>query len=134
MGDRLAIRDWNDSDMEKLAQFHSEMGLGYKLPESFGPLFAVRKAVIDEKGQVVALAAVKVIGEAYIWLDVEDSGFKRAKCVKILNEACSKEASLLGIDEVSAWVPTKLIRCFRKTLETLGWRKSPWRNFSIVLK
>ena len=134
MGDKLTIRDWVDSDMEKLAQFHREMGPRFPLPESFGPLFAVRKAVVDENGEVVALATVKLIGEAYIWLNTSESGFKRAKCVKLLNESCSQEASRLGIDEVSAWIPPKLMRCFKGALAKLGWRKSPWRNWSFLIK
>lgn len=130
----MNIRDWKTEDMPHIAELHRKMALGYQLPETFGPLFFVRKVFVDDDGKVIGAAAVKLIGEAYIWLDTERSEYERAKCVKILQDSCGKEAARIGLEDVSAWIPTKLLRCFRVTLEKLGWKKSPWRNFSIVLK
>jgi len=134
MSAKLTTRDWRAEDMPKLAEFHSKMGVGYPLPESFGPLFCVRKAVVDEKGEVVALATVKLVGEAFFWANPEISTLTRAKSVSLLNMECAKAARTLGLEQVSCWIPDRIARCFGKVLEKLGWRKSPWCNWSILLE
>ena len=132
MSKRLTIRDWEPSDMDKLRAMHERMAVGYPLPD-FNPLFFVRKAVVDENGSVVAMATVKLVGEAYVWTD-EISALTKAKSIRMLNEACAAEASKAGLSEVSAWIPARIAWCFRKALRKLGWQKSRWRSWSIALK
>ena len=134
MSAKLTIRDWQDSDMETLATMHRKMDVGYPLPESFGPLFFVRKAVVDENGEVVGMATVRLVGEAYVWLNDEISALARAKGVKMLNEACAKEASRSGLDDVSCWIPDRISKCFARVIERLGWQRSRWHSWSISLK
>lgn len=134
MGAKLTMRDWREEDMPKLAEFHAKMDVGYQLPESFGPLYFVRKALLDEKGEVIAMATVKLVGEAFIWLRPEISTLTRSKAVILLSQECSKEASAKGLNEVSCWIPDKIAKCFARIIEKLGWKKSPWPNWSIGLQ
>ena len=133
MSSKLTTRAWIESDMPTLAEFHRQMNPGYRLPETFGPLFAVRRVVVDESGQILGFGVVKLVGEGFFFVNPVISQFQRAKCIKILNEECAKDASELGLEDVSCWVPTRMLKCFGKTLAKLGWRKSPWRTFSRVL-
>ena len=112
---------------------HDQMQVGYPLPE-WNPLYFVRKAVVDDNGAVVAMATVRLVGEAYLWVDGEISALERAKSVKMLNEACAQESSKAGLDCVSCWIPDRIAKCFSSVLEKLGWQKSRWRSWSIVLK
>lgn len=130
----MHIRDWKPEDMRALAEFHREMAVGYDLPASFGPLFAVRKALVDDSGRVIGMAAVKIVGEAMIWLDPGLSVRKNAKTVLMLHEECRKSALALGFDEVSAWIPERIAQCFSKMLEKLGWRRSRWHSWGFSLK
>jgi hypothetical protein len=134
MGQKLTIRDWQPEDMPKLAHFHAQMQVGYQLPESFGPLFCVKKAVCDENGRILGMATVKLVGEAFLWLNPEISSLEKARSAKILHGECSREATQLGLEEVSCWIPEKIAKCFARVIEKLGWRPSPWRNWTVVLK
>ena len=133
MTDKLTVREWMDADMPELASLHDKMRVGYKLPESFGPLFCVRRAVVDESGKIVAAATIKLVGEAYLWVDNDISSHKRAKGVKLLNEECAKAASRLGLTEISAWIPPHIASWFGKVIEKLGWHKSSWSSWSVRL-
>jgi hypothetical protein len=134
MSTKLTIRDWVEDDMSKLAKFHAQMNVGYPLPESFGPLYCIRKAIVNEAGDVVAMAAVKLVGEAFYWQNQDIPEFTRAKSVKVLNMECTNAAKALGLEEVSCWIPQKIARCFARIIERLGWRRSPWPNWSVTLK
>lgn len=134
MGASLTIRDWKDTDRLEIAKIHDQMALGYTLPEEFGPLFFIKKAVVDENDVVVAAATVKLVGESFLWVNPDFSTFSRTKSVKMLNDECSKAASAAGLEECSAWIPPKILKCFRRTLFRLGWRRSPWRNWTVILK
>lgn len=134
MSTKLQIRDWQASDMEQIASLHAKMQPGYSLPQEFGPLFPIRKAVVEENGQIVAAATVKLVSEAFLWVNDKFSGLRRAHALKMLSESCSAEAKRLGLEEVSCWVPPKIAQCFARILVKLGWRKSPWPNFTIVLE
>src|SRR5580693_4644651 len=130
---KLTLRDWTAADMPKLASMHEQMQVGYPLPE-MSPLFFIKKAVVDSDGRVIAMATVKLVGEAYIFLDQNAPKLKQAKSVKILNEECAKVASAAGLSEVSCWVPDAIAKCFSSILEKLGWQRSRWASWSISLR
>ena len=134
MGDRLTIRDFDAHDMGQIESMHDKMALGYPFPQNMGPLFCVRKAVVDENGTIVGAATLKLTSEAFLWVDPSVSTVSRTKSIILLNAACAKEAQKLGLDDVSAWIPPKLMRCFKGALAKLGWKKSPWRNWSFIVK
>lgn len=133
MSGKLTLRDWQDGDWDKVAELHAKMAPGYSLPANLGPLFFVRKAVVDENGKMVAAATVKLVGEAFLWQNDEFSSLVRLRAVKLLNAGCGLAAKQAGLEEVSAWIPTRLLRCFRRALIWLGWQKSAWRTYSIRL-
>ena len=133
MAHKPTIRDWQESDMVQLAELHRKMDVGYNLPESFGPLYFIRKAVVDQDGKLVAAVTVKLVGEAFLWVDPELPTYERAKSVKMLSDECSEIARTHGLEEVSCWIPPRIAECFAKVIEKLGWKKSPWSNWSRLL-
>ena len=134
MSAKLTVRDWEQGDMVKLAQFHQQMDVGYPLPESFGPLYAVKRAVVNEKGEVVALATLKLTSEAFIWLDPEIPSFTRTESVTLLSQEMSKVAKNLGLDDATCWIPEHIAKYFAKIIEKLGWKPSPWKTWTVMLR
>lgn len=134
MDGKLTIREWVEADNARIASLHDKMQPGYTFPGDFGPLFFIRRAVVEENGQIVAAATVKLVGEAFLWVDTDQTAYRRAVAVKMLSDECSRVALERGLEEVSAWIPPKIIGCFKKALRRLGWRKSPWRNWTLVLE
>lgn len=133
MSDPLTIRDWQQADMPVLLDMHMRMNPGYLLPEQFGPLFCVRKAVIDENGRIVGMATLKLIGEAFLWVDQGRTSEERKEAINTLMGICSAEARILGLEDCSAWVPPKFQRFAKTVLKRLKWKRSPWRSWSRVL-
>jgi len=129
----MIVRDWLPEDMPTLARFHGETVPGYNLPPEFGPLYCVQKTVLDDLGNVVALAAVKLTSEGFLWIDPKASRITRTKALVMLNETCKEEAKKMGLEDCSVWPPPKIQRTFGKILRKLGWRRSPWRNWTLVL-
>lgn len=135
MSAKLTVRDWQESDMPTLAAMHEKMDVGYTLPETSSPLFCIKKTVVDEDGKVLGMATVKLVSEAFLWIDNGDeiSALTKAKSVKLLNEACAKDAEKLGLDSVSAWIPEKIANCFGSIIKKLGWQRSRWASWSTQL-
>jgi|SRR5215831_3634878 len=129
----MIVRDWKQEDMPTLAQLHGESVPGYQLPKEFGPLYCVQKTVLSEEGKIVAMAAVKLTSEGFLWVDPKSPKITRTKALIMLNETCKEEAKKIGLEDCSAWPPPQLQRTFGKILRKLGWRRSPWRNWTLVL-
>ncbi len=130
----LKVRNWEPGDMEELARLHKKMRVGYPLPRSFGPLYCIRKVVCDVDGKVIAMATVKLVSEAFFFTDPDSSSIVRARGLKILHEECYQAAKEMGLEEVSCWIPAKIAGYFSKTIQKLGWLKSPWRCWTLLIK
>lgn len=117
---------------EDAEALHRRMGIDYPFPNLASPLFVTRLSVRNQ-GRIVAATAVKVIGEAFLWVDPEVTAIQRARAVRMLSDGGSQQARAVGLDEVSAWIPPTIEPEFGAALYKMGWRRSPWTSWSRVL-
>ncbi len=144
MSNKLTTRDWIDADMATLENFHEQMQPGYVFPfqkpletedgKDQYPLFFIRRVVLDEHGNIVGAATLKLVSEAFLWLPPSIPAPTRTKAVILLNQELAEKAIASGLEEASAWISPRIVKCFRSVLKKLGWRKCPWSNWSIKLK
>lgn len=125
----MNIREMTQADMEDLRYIHHRMQIGYPFPD-FGPLYAIRRAASNGTGHIVGAAAVKVVGEAFLWLAPDASDMKKLEAIADLSVECGQACREIGLEEVSAWIPPKVGRKFGPVLSNLGWQKSPWRSWT----
>ncbi len=112
---------------EQLQAWHREMGLPYTFPQLEPEKFPV--LTLHPHGAL----AVKLIGEAFLWLDPRASEYRRAKALLELGAQAKAEAWRAGFDEISAWIPPQIVERFQPGLRKLGWQPSPWPSWSIRL-
>lgn len=127
----MLIRDLLDEETGKIAELHRKMKMRYDFPDLLMPTFAIKKLVFDQKGELLAGGALKLIGEAFLWIDPACNQYKKAKAISVLADSCSEGSKNIGIEEVSAFIPPELELSFADTLGKLGWRRSPWPAWSI---
>lgn len=120
-------------DTESIRRIHAAMGAKYPLPDLASPLFVVREQVGNGHG-LVAAAAVKVVGEAFLWLDPEVPKRDRAESLVRLSAHCELEAIKQGLEEVTAWIPVDIEPSFGKILTKRGWVRSPWPSYTRLLR
>ena len=109
------------------------MGALYPLPDLDSPL-VFTKMVVHEHGRLAGAAALKSFAEAFLWLDQQASLREKIRTIRRLSEVLGETARAKGLDEVSCWPPPEIEPAFAHMLSSLGWRKSQWANWTILLK
>lgn len=131
----MHIRDYKISDLKAVEELHAKSGLPAPcLPNLADPLFFV-KVVAEAEGKVVQAGFVKLIGEAYVLVD-HDAGETGERLSTLESLVCAglSAASAKGLSDVSCWLPPELEKSFGKRLRALGFIRSPWPNFSVLLE
>ena len=129
----MMVRAATPEDLGTIARFHEAMGMGYEFPD-WGPLYAIQRVAVSADGRAIAAAAVKLTGEAFLWLDPAASNVVKAAALVELGTQCSQASSALGLEDVSCWVPPEIEPSFGPVLERLGWLRSPWQSWTKPLK
>jgi hypothetical protein len=131
----MSLRDWKDSDADWMRDTLKRSGLDdVCLPDKKNALFLLGKAYVDDKGQTAMIAATKVTGELYLVLDHEWSDAPaRWAALQELRDAVVNEASARGFDCLTLFCPPDLEKSFSKRLIALGFIKSPWQSYSLIL-
>jgi glucokinase len=130
----MKIRTYQPSDLETLKQIHADRGLPPAcMPEPENPLFIVKK-VIEEAGQVQAATFVKLTSEPWLLLDPDLPDKKAVQLVRIISDITSVAAANLGLEEMTCWIPPEAGPSFGKLLESIGYIKTPWQSYTIVLR
>lgn len=119
--------------MDEIKRLHESMGIRYPLPNLESPLIAVKALVRNCENEVIGACAVKLFGEAFLWLDLKRSPRERISTIRTLSRVATNQAKKLGLDEVSCWVPPQIEGQFAHMLTNLGWIKSPWPSWSRIL-
>jgi len=129
------IRPYDARDFEAIKKLHAKSGL----PSVCFPDLQSRNLVVSivrENGRGVTQAGfVKLTGEAYVLVD-HDSETPQERWAE-LGELIAQGlagAAAYGLDDVSAWLPPELEKSFGPRLESLGWIRSPWRNYTALLR
>ena len=114
------IRDYERGDKEALAAIHEAQGLDYKFPDVDGPLFFIKKVLVDESGKIVAAVILRICAETMLLIDPEQEPQEKLTEIQELQSSVLKEAYKQGLDEIHAAIPEI---GFDKRLIQLGWSK-----------
>lgn len=120
--------------INEIRKLHESMGSLYPLPPLDSPVVPAKMIVHDSRGEVSAAGCLKLVGEAFLWLNLEASTREKIRAIRKLSQGMADAGRLAGLEEVSAWVPPEIEPTFSHMLTSLGWRKSPWPTWSILLK
>lgn len=131
----MRIRAYREDDLAAIERMHRESGLPANcLPVLTNPLFKV-KIVADQQGKVVQAGFVKLTGEAFILVDhTHATPQERLDALEELVVHGLADAAKVGLDDVSAWLPPEVERAFGPRLKALGFRESPWKSYSALLR
>ena len=129
------IRAYRESDIDAIKRIHRASGL----PETcFPPLQSANcivKVVAEDSQGITQAGFVKLTGEAFVLVDhSRRSSQERWETLQRLVARGLKDSADYGIDDVSAWIPPEIEPSFGKRLEALGWIRSPWRNYTALLR
>jgi hypothetical protein len=140
-GTRTAIRGYQASDLERLKDLHRMQGFEYNFPDLSDPVFALNSVVED--GEIQAAAFVKILGEAYLFINPEYADpLTRWQMLLRVHEDMRRQASDIGLSEVTCFVPPELPKRFLKRLvgtkkkPGLGWQLEPseWKRAAYHLR
>lgn len=109
------------------------MGIDYPLPDLDGPAMFGKILVHDKQGAVVGAGALKHVGEAFLWLRPDSSPREKITAIRRMSAVMTTTAKLAGVEEVSCWVPTEMEPQFAHMLQSLGWIRSQWPNYTLIL-
>jgi len=117
-------------DCGSIKALHEAMGMTYKFPDLTTPLFPLNRCIENENSCIVGAAALKLTAESFIWIDPKLLDRKKIAVVALLDRTMEREASELGLEQVSAWIPPEVEQRFAKLLTRLGWIRSPWQSWT----
>ena len=127
----VEVRDIAPEEAVIVKALHARMGIEYDFPNIAGPLFAIRKMVIDQNGKVSAAAALKLTSEAFLWIDPEATEMDKTSDILRLMHVCHERAKGLQLEDCTAWIPPRIEPIFGSMLSRLGWQRSPWASWSV---
>lgn len=120
--------------IEEIKKLHASMGFNYRFPDLDGRAILGKMIVHDKHGEVSAAGALKLVGEAFLWVNLEASTREKIRAIRKLSQGMASAGKFSGIEEVSCWVPPEIEPTFAHMLANLGWQKSPWQTWTILLK
>jgi hypothetical protein len=130
------IRTYRESDLKRINELHRKQGFDYAMPDLGDPVFAI-SSVANEDGQAQVAAFVKVVGEAYLFVDPEYADPRtRWQTLLQVHEDVRRQAAELGLSEVTCWLPPNLPRAFERRLKRLGWQEEPtnWKRAAYHIR
>ncbi len=78
------------------------------------------------------VSALRGMAEIYVLVDHDAATpQQRWEWLQEINAEMKQQAWLLGLDQISCWVPTRLEKIFGPRLEELGYQKSPWQSYTL---
>jgi hypothetical protein len=126
----MYIRPFKDKDSDAIFAMHEASGFDYPMPDLRSPLMCVL-GVADSDGVPVAVAGIKLIGEAYLWMDATMSDRTKAKALLKLHRDMKLNAKQIGLDQVVCHLPPEIDSGFSTRLLKFGWNKSVWSGYAI---
>lgn len=123
---RFAAAELTADRFGEVEALHDSMGALYPFPDLSNELVTVKTAVTDEAGRIVCAGAVKIIGEAFLWIDKYSNLRDKLNSIGILERDMRMLAQINGFDQVAAWVPPQVPKGFPRLLREMNWQPSPW--------
>jgi hypothetical protein len=132
----VAIREYQEQDLEALRAIHARQGFEYPLPDPSNPLFLTKIVLAEtstenEVEKIVGAALLRLTAEAYLLLDPKwGTPRDRWQGLLTLHAAADRDAWRRGLEDVHAWLPPGLEKKFGKRIERLGWlRDDKWTPY-----
>jgi hypothetical protein len=129
------IHELQRTDYEAIKRIHEASGLPENcLPDLENPLFILKEAVYDHRGNIAQAAFLKMTGEIYLLVDhnAENPEWRWDMLQKLAAFGLAK-AHKHGIDDCTCWIPPEA-RWFERRVLALGFEKSPWPSYTARLK
>lgn len=133
----MKVCDVTPLALATLSDVHRATGFDYEFPkELHTPLFPVKRAVVDEDGNCLAVVALKVEAEAYLWMDhSRGTPEDRMIALAMLNTDVATRAREIGFDQAHCVLPPEIAARFGARLESLGWKPArPWPLYTFQLR
>lgn len=127
------IRPYAATDLAVVQRLHDTSQIDYQLPDLSSPLFLVTK-VVEVDGVIRAVGGLYLQVECYLWMDRTDwaSPHERMEIIRLLEEACMREAWLQGVDCACLWLPPGMDRFGDRLVQYLGFTRDRdgWVSYS----
>jgi hypothetical protein len=137
----MKVLDASPFSLESIAELHRASGFDYQWPRDFRtPLFPIKRAVVMDNhaagSRAIAVAALKVEAEAYLWMDHSyGTPEQRLEALELLNSDLAARARVIGFDQVHCALPPEIAERFGERLEQLGWKLArPWPLYVFQLR
>ncbi|MFP5230770.1 MAG: hypothetical protein ACLGXA_24400 [Acidobacteriota bacterium] len=116
---------------QEIQSLHAAGGLDYRLPDLESPLLIVKKAVTNEKGEVIGACLLRLTAETMLVLSPELSPREKMDAMEAMQPEVLNAAWSLGLDDIEARIPEESEQIFEKRLNQLGWSRDrdgwhPW--------
>jgi hypothetical protein len=139
------IRHFDFNEIEKAREIHKANGLDERCFPDLevktergeivpNPLFVV-KEVFEHEGAPVLMSFLKITSELYLLVDhTVGTPEERWEWLKAFKEHMKVEAWRLGLDQMTAWIPSDIEKSFADRLEEMGFIKSPWQSWTLNIE
>jgi hypothetical protein len=127
----MTVIDVGPEQHAEVEAIHSDMGMDYKCPDLTSPLLIVKKAVTNDKGEVIGACLLRLTAETILLLSPELDPKQKMDAMEEMQPEVLQAAWQLGLDDVEARIPTDTEHIFEKRLNQLGWSRDrdgwhPW--------
>ncbi len=129
------IRKYRQSDLARIQELHRRQGFEFDFPDLSDPVFAVSSVVEDGEAQMAAF--LKITAESYLFVNPEYADpLARWQTLLRVHEDVKRQATDLGLSEVTCWLPPNLSRAFQRRLRKLGWQEEPeeWKRRAFHIR
>jgi hypothetical protein len=128
------IRNFTDEDWTAVKEIFVRSKLpDVCMPNTSNPLFLIRK-VAEIDGEIRMAAFTKVTAEQYLLLDHSwSTPHERWELLREMRDVVVNEADARGFQDLTAWIPPVLEKSFGPRLTQLGFIRSPYPSYSLVL-
>lgn len=133
----MTVEDLTQEQIAAVEEIHQKSDFNYVFPKDLNtPLFPVRRVAVNDAGELVAAAAIKVEAEAYLFLDAgSEDPQTRLEAIQLLQSDLAAKAKEIGFDSVHCALPPEIAERFGKRLEDMGWKLArPWPIYVYQLR
>lgn len=119
----MKVRQYTEADFDRIKELHIQSGLDYVFPDVPNKEFFSGR-VVGVDGEVGMAAFLKLSAEAYLICDPKwRNPAWRFEALRQLSHQCNNDARDVGVTEVVAFLPPKMVSKFGRRLGKLGWEK-----------
>jgi hypothetical protein len=93
------LRDIKISDLVRLEQIHEANETGLPMPNLSSPIYFIKKAIVDDEGNLIGSVLVKMTCEVGLILDKVQPNITRAKAIKAVSKELLTSIPAAGVQD-----------------------------------